>query len=57
MTLPPSSPSEEQLPPARIVRWLLLAGLILFSVGLYFRFGWNVPPIGTVPPPAPATTP
>lgn len=57
MTLPKSSPSEEQLPPSRIVRWLLLAGLILFSVGLYFRFGLNVPPIGTVPPPAPATTP
>ena len=50
MTLPKFSPSEDRLPPSRIVRWVLLAGVILFSVGLYFRFGFRVPPIGTVPP-------
>jgi len=46
-------PTDDALPPSRIVRWLLLAGVILFSVGLYFRFGLKVEPIGT---PAPATT-
>jgi hypothetical protein len=56
MTLPTSAQSEDQLPPSRIVRWVVLAGIILFSVGLFFRYGLNVPPIGTVPPPAPATT-
>jgi len=56
MTLPHAAPTEDRLPPARIVRWLLLAGVILFSVGLYFRFGVGVAPIGTVPPPA-TTTP
>jgi len=56
MTSPKSAPSEDRLPSARIVRWVLLAGVILFSVGLYFRFGLRVPPIGSVPPPA-TTTP
>jgi hypothetical protein len=56
MTSSQSVSSEERLPPSRIVRWVLLAGVILFSVGLYFRFGLRVPPIGTVPPPASATT-
>ena len=56
MTLPKSSPTEEVLPPSRVVRWVLLAGIILFSVGLYFRFGLHVPPIGTVPAETPATT-
>ncbi len=46
-------PTEDALPPSRIVRWLLLAGVILFSVGLYFRFGVRVAPMGTA---APATT-
>jgi len=31
------------------VRWVLLAGAILFSVGLYFRFGLKTPPMGTTP--------
>jgi len=56
MTAPKSTPSEDRLPPSRIVRWVLIAGVILFSVGLYFRFGLHVEPIGTVPPPA-TTTP
>jgi hypothetical protein len=43
-------PTEDALPPSRTVRWLLLAGVILFSVGLYFHFGVRVAPIGTVPP-------
>jgi hypothetical protein len=56
MTLPKSS-SDDVLPPSRVVRWVLLAGVILFSVGLYFRFGLRVAPIGAAPPPAaPSTT-
>ena len=47
MTAPKSHVSDDRLPPARLVRWLLLAGVILFSVGLYFRFGSDVPPLGT----------
>ncbi len=57
MTQPTSTSSEDYLPPARLVRWLVLAGVILFSAGLYFRYGLNVQPIGTVPPPAPTPTP
>jgi len=56
MTAPNSSPSDDRLPPARLVRWVLLAGVILFSVSLYFRFGLNVQPLGTVPPPPAAAT-
>jgi len=48
---PPST--DDALPPSGIVRWLLLAGVILFSVGLYFRFGLKVAPLDT---PAPVTT-
>ena len=45
-----SSPAtDDRLPPSRVVRWVLLGGIILFSVGLYFRFGLRVPPIGTAP--------
>ena len=46
-------PTDDVLPPNRLVRWLLLAGVILFSVGLYFRFGLRVEPIDTA---APTTT-
>jgi uncharacterized membrane protein YgdD (TMEM256/DUF423 family) len=56
MTAPKSSATDDRLPPARLVRWVLLAGVILFSVSLYFRFGLNVQPLGTVPPPPPAAT-
>jgi len=50
----PNSPvlpasSDETLPPGRVVRWVLLAGVILFSVGLYFRFGLHTPPMGAAP--------
>jgi len=54
MTSPNSAPpspasSDETLPPGRVVRWVLLAGVILFSVGLYFRFGLHTPPMGASP--------
>ncbi len=45
----PSAPSDETLPSGRVVRWLLLAAVILFSVGLYFRFGLQTPPMGSAP--------
>jgi len=51
MTFPKSAAqsSDETLPAGRVVRWVLLAGAILFSVGLYFRFGLKTPPMGTTP--------
>ncbi len=49
MTLPKSSATDDTLPPGRIVRWLFIAGVILFSVGLYFRFGLHTPPIESAP--------
>ena len=49
MTFPKSAPSDETLPPGRVVRWVLLAGVILFAVGLYFRFGVHTPPMGITP--------
>ncbi len=45
----PSAPSDETLPSGRVVRWMLLAAVILFSVGLYFRFGLQTPPMGSAP--------
>ena len=56
MTLPNTAQTEDAVPPSRIVRWVILGGLILFSVGLYFRYGLRVPPMGTVPPAATTTT-
>jgi hypothetical protein len=52
MTSPQAS-TEDRLPPARMVRWVLLAAVILFAAGVYFRFGLDVQPLGSVP----ATTP
>ncbi len=49
MTFPRPLPSDETLPPGRVVRWIVLAGVILFSAGLYFRFGMHTPPIGVTP--------
>jgi hypothetical protein len=57
MTAPNSSASDDRLPPARLVRWVVLAGVILFSVSLYFRFGRDVQPLGTVTSPAATTAP
>jgi hypothetical protein len=45
----PSSSSDETLPPGRVVRWVLLGGVILLSVGLYFRFGLHTPPMENAP--------
>jgi hypothetical protein len=45
---PPSS-SDETLPTGRVVRWLMLAAAILFSVALYFRFGLHTPPMENAP--------
>jgi uncharacterized membrane protein YgdD (TMEM256/DUF423 family) len=56
MSSPVPRSTDDALPPSRIVRWLLLAGVILFSVGLYFRAGLKVAPIGT-PTPVTTTTP
>ena len=59
MAAPPAplAQPEETLPPGRIVRWLVLAGVILFSVGLYFRYGRDVAPLGSAPADATTTTP
>ena len=54
MTTPKPAPSDETLPPGRIVRWVALTGVILFSVILYFRFGLHTLPLGNAPA---ATTP
>jgi hypothetical protein len=48
------------LPPSRVVRWMLLGGAILVAVGLYFRSGRNVPPVSAPaaavePAPSPIT--
>ncbi|HEY7193180.1 MAG TPA: hypothetical protein VH439_05510 [Gemmatimonadales bacterium] len=51
MTTPKPAASDENLPPGRAVRWLALAGVILFSVALYFRFGLHTPHLGTTPIP------
>ncbi len=31
------------------MRWILLGGVILLSVGLYFRFGLHTPPMENAP--------
>ena len=57
MTNPKFAASDDRVPPSRVVRWILLGGVILFSVGLYFRFGMRVPPIGTAPAETSTATP
>jgi hypothetical protein len=57
MTAPKSPASDDYLPLARLVRWVLLAGMILFSAGLYFRFGLKVEPFGSAPAATTTTTP
>ena len=53
MTSPPPKPaaSDETLPAGRVVRWIALAAVILFSVVLYFKFGLHTPHLGTTPTP------
>jgi len=53
----PSSSSDETLPPGRVVRWVLLGGVILLSVGLYFRFGLHTPPMENAPAGSATTSP
>jgi hypothetical protein len=61
MTTPPRSPkpvpADETLPAARVVRWIALAGVILFSVALYFRFGLQTPSLSGAPAATTTSTP
>jgi hypothetical protein len=57
MTIPKSVPADETLPAGRVVRWIALAGVILFSVALYFRFGLQTPPLGNTPAATTTSTP
>jgi len=43
----------DELPPSRLVRWMVLGAVILFAVGLYFRWGTRVPPVSAAAAPAP----
>lgn len=43
----------DDLPPSRLVRWMVLGAVILFAVSLYFRWGTRVPPVSAVAAPAP----
>ena len=56
MTTPPVDEPRE-LPPSRIVRWTLLGAVILVAVGMYFRSGLRLPPLGSAPPADTAPTP
>ncbi|MGH7530108.1 MAG: hypothetical protein ACREMN_06965 [Gemmatimonadales bacterium] len=40
---------QDALPPSRAVRWLMLAGVILLGVALYFRWGLDLAPVGSGP--------
>ena len=46
----------DELPPSRLVRWMFLGAVILFAVGLFFRWGTRLPPVSaaaaSAPPPA-----
>lgn len=44
--------ADESLPPSRVVRWMVLGGVILACVGLYFRWGRDIATIGSAPAPA-----
>ena len=48
---------DNLLPPSRLVRWMFLGAVILFAVGLYFRWGVRVPPMSAAPAPAPPPAP
>jgi hypothetical protein len=45
------------LPPSRIVRWMLLGGVILFAVALYFRSGLKIRPVSAPSAPAEPAAP
>jgi len=38
------------------VRWMVLGAVILFAVGLYFRWGTRVPPVSAAAAGAPTET-
>ena len=57
MTMPKPAGPDETVPPGRIVRWIALAGVILFSVVLYFKFGLHTPPLGSAPGAATTSSP
>lgn len=48
--------ADESLPPSRVVRWMVLGGVIVACVGFYFRWGRDVPPVGSAAAPLPAVT-
>ena len=43
----------DELPPSRLVRWMVLGGVILFAVSLFFRWGTRVPPVSAPATPVP----
>jgi len=45
----------DELPPSRLVRWMVLGGVILFAVSLFFRWGTRVPPVSVPATPVPET--
>lgn len=49
MTNLPSLSSDDTLPSGRVVRWVMLGAVILFSIGLYFQYGTQTPPLGIAP--------
>ena len=53
--MPPLN-AEDVLPTTRVVRWLVVAGAVLFCVGLYFKSGLHVPTLGSAPAAAATTT-
>jgi hypothetical protein len=46
----------DELPASRLVRWMVLGGVILFAVSLYFRWGTRIPTV-SVPAAAVPETP
>jgi hypothetical protein len=53
----PPLDTEEVLPTSRVVRWVVVAGVVLFCAGLYLRNGLNVPTLGSTPGATTAPTP
>jgi hypothetical protein len=47
---------SNELPPSRIVRWMLLGIGILAAIGLYFRSGTRLPTVGAATSADSATT-
>jgi len=44
---------SNEMPPARIVRWIAVGLLILFAIVLYFRDGRDLRPLDATPAAAP----